>query len=225
MSVALVPAAASKSRPRLSSLPRKGCLITTSYLSGAPSGQAAWATEGGTSAAKCSRHTRSQLLSAIGQLRLASNCTLTSSPCVPRDVPAHPPSGLVPHDDWTATLQHGAHALDTRAGRTGIPRIAGLVALVLAVAAIAIAAVEITGSTGPAGVAVRTREPASVASVLSGSPAAVSSGLTRLLLSWHRPPWWPTPPAPPTWPGHRPSRDGRTLRCCSSPATAARQLR
>ncbi|HUB37880.1 MAG TPA: hypothetical protein VMA72_03410 [Streptosporangiaceae bacterium] len=80
-------------------------------------------------------------------------------------------------------MQHGAHALDTRAGRTGIPRIAGLVALVLAVAAIAIAAVEITGSTGPAGVAVRTREPASVASVLSGSPAAVSSGLTRLLLS------------------------------------------
>jgi len=80
-------------------------------------------------------------------------------------------------------LQHRAHALDTRAGRVAVPRIAGLIALVLAVACIAVgAAVAITGSRGP-GVAVRTRQPASPASVLSGSPAAVSSGLARLLLS------------------------------------------
>jgi hypothetical protein len=80
-------------------------------------------------------------------------------------------------------LPHGAHALDTRAGRVGVPRIASLIALVLAVACIALAAaVAITGSRGP-GVAVRTHQPASSASVLAGTPAAVSSGLTRLLLS------------------------------------------
>jgi hypothetical protein len=78
-------------------------------------------------------------------------------------------------------VQHGAHARPTSAGRIAMPRIAGLVALILAVASIAVAAVEITGSTGPA--AVRTRQPASAASVLSGSPAAVSSGLMHLLLS------------------------------------------
>jgi hypothetical protein len=61
-------------------------------------------------------------------------------------------------------------------------RIAGLIALLLAVASIAaVTAVAITGSKGTA--AVRTRQPVSPASVLSGSPAAVSSGLTHLLLS------------------------------------------
>jgi hypothetical protein len=79
-------------------------------------------------------------------------------------------------------LQHGAHALDTRAGRDGIPRIAGLIAVTLAVAAIAVT-VAITGSAGPTGVAVRTRKLAAPASVLSGSPAGISSGLARLLLS------------------------------------------
>ena len=62
-------------------------------------------------------------------------------------------------------------------------RIAGLMALMLAVASIAVVAVAITGSTGPGGAAVRNRQPASLASVLSGSPAAASSGLTHLLLS------------------------------------------
>jgi hypothetical protein len=67
----------------------------------------------------------------------------------------------------------------------GVPRIAGLTALILAVAAVAaVTAVAIAVSTGPAApAAVRTRQPASPASVLSGSPAAVSSGLTHLLLS------------------------------------------
>jgi len=65
-----------------------------------------------------------------------------------------------------------------------MPRIAGLIALILAVASIAVGTtVAITLSTGPASVAVRTRQPTSQASVLSGSPAAVSSGLTHLLLS------------------------------------------
>lgn len=63
-----------------------------------------------------------------------------------------------------------------------MPRVAGLIAVTLAVAAIAVT-VAITGSTGPAGVTVTTRQPASPATVLSGSPAAVSSGLTHLLLS------------------------------------------
>jgi hypothetical protein len=82
-------------------------------------------------------------------------------------------------------LQHGAHALDSRAGGAGTPRIAGLTALMLAAASVAaVTAVAIAGSIGQAGpAAVRTRQPASPASVLSGSPAAVSSGLTHLLFS------------------------------------------
>jgi len=62
-------------------------------------------------------------------------------------------------------------------------RIVGLIAVMLAVASIAVAAaVALTGSTGR-GIAAQTRQPSSAASVLSGSPAAVSTGLTRLLLS------------------------------------------
>jgi hypothetical protein len=60
-------------------------------------------------------------------------------------------------------------------------RIAGLSALMLA--AVAAAAVAITWSSGTGGAAVQTRQPTALASVLSGSPAAVSSGLTHLLLS------------------------------------------
>jgi hypothetical protein len=60
------------------------------------------------------------------------------------------------------------------------PAALGLVAACLAAAGI----IALTAPGGPAaGAAVRTRQPTSAASVLSGSAAAVTSGLTRLLLS------------------------------------------
>ncbi len=108
------------------------------------------------------------------------------SACRPATPADRPGTGTCFPDDWTATLQHGAHALDTRAGHLGTPRIAGITALVLAAGSVAaVVAVAITGSTGPAaaGAALRTRQPASLASVLSGSPAAITAGLTHLLLS------------------------------------------
>jgi hypothetical protein len=67
-----------------------------------------------------------------------------------------------------------------------MPRTAAWTAALTLVAACvaAVSTVALTGSAGPAaGAAARTREPASPASVLSGSPTAISTGLTRLLLS------------------------------------------
>jgi hypothetical protein len=95
----------------------------------------------------------------------------------------HPVDGLVLKTIGTATLQHGAHARPASRAHVAMLRITGLIALMLAVAAVAAIAVAITRSTGPGGAAVGTREPASLTSVLSGSPAAVSSRLAQLLMS------------------------------------------
>lgn len=68
-----------------------------------------------------------------------------------------------------------------------MPQVAGWMAaalMLVAASAAAVGIIAVTGSGGPAaGAVVRTRQPAAAASVLSGSPAAVTAGLTHLLLS------------------------------------------
>ena len=85
-------------------------------------------------------------------------------------------------------MYHGTHALEARPGRVRTPRVAGLAVAILLLVAVIIGADSLfsTGRPGgpaPARAAVQTRLPASGTSVLSGSPAAVSTGLARLLLS------------------------------------------
>ncbi|HTZ92402.1 MAG TPA: hypothetical protein VMB74_08410 [Streptosporangiaceae bacterium] len=91
------------------------------------------------------------------------------------------------HDDWIATLYHGSHALDTGPGRVRLSRVVGVVLAVVLLVAAVIGGIDLSRAGAPAPpparVAVQTRQPASAASVLSGSPAAVSAGLARLLLA------------------------------------------
>ncbi|MFY9890121.1 MAG: hypothetical protein WAK71_17530, partial [Streptosporangiaceae bacterium] len=84
-------------------------------------------------------------------------------------------------------MQQGLHAIDTTPGRLRTPQ-AGtwmVVTLVIVAACVATGGVVAVARSGgpPASAAIRGREPASVSSVLAGSPAAVSASTARLLLS------------------------------------------
>ncbi len=85
-------------------------------------------------------------------------------------------------------MQQGIHAIDTRPGRVRMPPRAGgwiVLTLVIVAACVATAGVVAVVRSGgsSASVSVRTRQPASVTSVVTGSPAGASAGTARLLLA------------------------------------------
>jgi hypothetical protein len=84
-------------------------------------------------------------------------------------------------------VQQGIHALDMRPGRVRTPRLARSTVLTLALVAAAVAAAGViaiaSSGQSASGSTVRVRQPKSVTSVLTGSPAAVSAGAARMLLA------------------------------------------